>query len=80
MKRKISSTQVEDQRRGSTRIAPGIWVDRHGGVHVSVEELLVHFAIEDTPANRAQVAETVRAEIARREPDVDIIEQEEQTH
>ena len=59
-RRTVTPAQVEDQRRGSTRIAPGIWQDRHGGIHFSVPELLALVELSDTPEHREAVVRMVR--------------------
>lgn len=48
---------------GSRRIAPGIWIDGDGNPHWSILELLEMVDLEDTPANRAQVAETIEKQL-----------------
>jgi hypothetical protein len=47
-------------RQGGRRVAPGIWIDRDNAVHFSVPELMAMVDLDDTPENRAAVAESVR--------------------
>lgn len=57
--RTLTPAQYADQLRGATRVAPGIWIDRQGGVHFSIPELLALVDLPDTPANRAEVVRTI---------------------
>lgn len=61
----VTPQEMDAQRAGSTRLAPGVWVDADGDVHFSVPELLAMVDLEDTPANREEVAQMV-AGIMRR--------------
>jgi hypothetical protein len=72
--RKLSPAQIADQQRGSTRLGPGLWVDRHGHVHVSITELLAMVDLEDTLVNRTALERMVERRFAdcilvRQEPD-----------
>jgi hypothetical protein len=58
---------MEDQRFAK-RIAAGIWVDRGGGLHISIPELLEHFQCPDTPANRRYMETTVKDYLAKELP------------
>lgn len=58
-RRVVTPAELEDLYRGSTRIAPGFWVDRHGALHVSITELLDLVGLEDTVENRDQCLATV---------------------
>lgn len=53
--RKVTAEAFDAQRVGSVRVAPGIWIDRHGGVHWSVPELLALADLDDTVENREAV-------------------------
>jgi len=76
MTRKLTPAEIEDQRRGSTRIAPGLWRDRHGHLHVSIPELLALVELEDTPANRAEVERIAREAWSRNVPGAIIVRQD----
>lgn len=79
MTHKLSPAEIADQQRGATRLGPGLWVDRHGHLHVSIAELLEAFDLPDTPDSRAEVERIVRdnfttplgATVIRQEPDGD---------
>ena len=75
-RRKLTPEQIEDQQRGSTRLGPGVWVDRHGAMHVSVPELLAEFHLDDTPENRERVIRTVYEVFRQQAPEAKIVEQE----
>jgi len=75
-RRRLTPTEIADQLRGSTRIAPGIWRDRHGDIHFSVVELLALVDLPDTPENREQVFAMVRERLAQE--GAVIIEQEQE--
>jgi hypothetical protein len=79
-KRFLSAQEIDNFRRGGTRLAPGIWVDRAGGLHFSIPELLVLFGWPDDATHRALVLETVRDVVAATAPDCELIEAEERTH
>ncbi len=36
------------------RLAPGIWKDQNGAVHINIPELMALFELEDTPENHAR--------------------------
>ena len=76
MRRKLTPDEIDDQRRGATRLAPGVWVDRHGAMHVSVPELLQQFGWPDTPEYRQQVISVIREVFSKQAPDAQIVEQE----
>jgi hypothetical protein len=75
-RRKLSAAEIEDQQRGSLRVAPGVWIDRHGCMHFSEPELLAFFNVVDTPENREVIRRTVRESILAANPDATIVEQE----
>ena len=50
------------------RIAPGLWEDAAGDLHISVPELLALVNLEDTPDNRALAAEMARSVIREKLP------------
>lgn len=62
--RRLSPHDIAQQQAGSTRIAPGIWLDASGGVHFSVPELLEMVDLEDNATNREAVVR-IATEIAR---------------
>ena len=45
---------------GWTRIAPGVYDDGAGGMHIVIEELLAGNGYADTPANRATLLAVIR--------------------
>jgi hypothetical protein len=51
-RRIVGPNAIKEQLRGGRRIAPGVWVDRHGGAHFSIPELLEVLNVADTPENR----------------------------
>jgi len=65
---------------GSRRIAPGIWIDREGGVHYSVPELLALVDLEDTPENRAEVAALIERRLAEDHPLATVIRHDPADH
>lgn len=76
VKRKLTPAEIAAQQRGSTRLGPGVWVDRDGGIHFSVPELLAHVDVEDTPENRRLIEAQIRDVILGANPDAVIVEQE----
>jgi len=77
--RTITPEQATEQMRGAQRVAPGIWIDREGYVHISVPELLAHFGWPDTPENRAIGTEEIEAWFAENFPDMHSIQQDLET-
>ena len=77
-RRTLRPRDVDEQRRGSERIAPGIWRDAHGGIHWSVVELLALVGLPDTPANREAVVDIVKKSIVENADgrDITIVEQD----
>lgn len=74
--RTLTPAEVEAQLAGSTRLAPGLWIDRAGGLHVSVPELLAHFGWPDTPATRDEVTAIVQHVLQEMHPAADVIRQD----
>lgn len=74
--RRLSPEEIAEQRRGSTRIAPGIWADKNGALHFSVPELLALFGWEDTPATRDEVRAILHQIIREQFPGTPITDQE----
>lgn len=60
-RRVVTPAELEDLYRGSTRVAPGFWIDRFGDLHVSIVELLDLVGLEDTVENREEAIRSVRA-------------------
>ena len=79
-KRFLSAQEIDNFRRGGHYLAPGIWVDRAGGLHFSIPELLALFGWPDDATHRAIVLQAVRDVAARQAPDCELIEAEERTH
>jgi len=65
LQRIVTPQEMDAQRVGSTRLAPGIWLDADGDVHFSIPELLAMVDLEDTPANREEIAQLVTAIMGR---------------
>lgn len=75
-RRTITPTAAQAQLAGATRLAPGLWRDRDGYMHVSVPELLVHFGWPDTAENRALLTRTVSAWLQGNFPESTVVEQD----
>lgn len=75
-RRTITPSAAQGQLAGATRLAPGIWRDRDGFVHVSVPELLVHFGWPDTAENRDFVTREVAAWLQESFPESTVVEQD----
>ncbi len=56
------------------RLAPGVYDDGEGGLHLVVPELLVAAGYADTPANRQTVEEAARSVFAVFGGDVEVVE------
>lgn len=75
-RRQLTADEIEAQRRGGTRLAAGFWTDAEGYLHVSVPELLAHFDLEDTPANRDEMERLILEQFRAVAPDAKIIRQD----
>jgi hypothetical protein len=76
-RRTVGPHEQDHQRAGSVRLGPGVWVDRAGGLHFSIPELLAFFGEADTPANRAAM-EAIALEVFQREcPDAKVVLQDD---
>lgn len=76
---KLTPQQARQQRQGGEYLAPGIWVDRHGGLHFSLPEILAFFQVEDTPENQDRLKGLMREVFGRECPDATLVEQDETT-
>ena len=47
------------------QVAPGLYVDNVGNLHLEVGQLLQFLQVEDTPANRAAIAKHIMGESQR---------------
>jgi hypothetical protein len=56
------------------RIAPGVWEDQNGAMHISIPELLKFFNIADTPENRDQMVRVAHEVIRVKVPNCRIVE------
>ena len=72
----LTPSEIAAQRAGGTSLGPGIWVDRHEALHISVPELLEHFHWPDDDQHRALVLQVVREVFSKQAPHAEIIEQE----
>ena len=74
--RRLTPDQIAGQRGGGTRLAPGLWVDRSGDLHISLIELLELFDMPDTPATREEVSQIAYAMLEETFPGLPIVVQE----
>ena len=79
-KRIVSPNERDRQLAGGSRLAPGFWVDRTGGLHVSVVELLEIVGLPNTPENREQVTQMAVEMMRRSFPDADLTVPDERDH
>lgn len=75
-KRTITPAQEREQLAGGRRLAPGVWVDRNGGLHFSAPDLLALLNVADTPANRDELTKHIREYLSTATPDASLVEQE----
>lgn len=55
------------------RLAPGIWTDFDGAIHISIPELLEHFGYADNEVNRKKMSEIADAFLRKASPDSSVI-------
>lgn len=79
-KRFVNLDELANQRRGSTQLGPGVWVDRGGAMHFSVPDLLEYFGEPNTPENRERMTAMIRQTFEAQAPAATLIEQEERRH
>lgn len=77
--RTVTAAQIDEQLAGGTRLAPGVWIDRDGGLHFSVPELLPILGLADTPANREAVSRMMADELRRLVPEAMVVEQDKES-
>ena len=76
---RLTREEAARQAAGAFRVAPGIWIDRAGGLHWSVPELLAFVDLPDTPEHRAAIVATLQ-EVAAEYGCEEIIQQELSEH
>lgn len=78
-RRVVTPKQTREQLAGARRLGPGVWVDVDNGLHFSVPELLAVLRVRDTPENRDVLMVIIRDLLAEWYPDVNAIEQIEES-
>ena len=73
--RRLSPDEIADQQHGSKTLAPGVWIDRHGGLHFSIPDILVAAGLPDTPEGRDHATAMLRDAMKTLAPGLPIIEQ-----
>jgi hypothetical protein len=58
------------------QLAPGIWEDTEGALHLSIPEILQHFGLEDTQQNRDRMMDLAKELLAEQLPKAKIVETE----
>ena len=74
--RTLSLTAAEQQMQGAEQLAPGIWVDRQGNIHLNVPELLALVNLPNTAENRELVVAMCRRVIKRQNKKVQVMRQD----
>ena len=54
-------------------LMPGVWVDTNNALHVSIPDLIRHFGLENTEANRCEVEKIAQRVIRKEMPDVKFV-------
>lgn len=49
---KLPDNAKRPENQMKRRLAPGFWVDMNNQLHISTEELLIEFKLENTETNR----------------------------
>ena len=68
--RKLKRTDARPRREGWQPVAPGIYEDAKGQMHLSIPELLALVDVEDTEENRRVLISAAEAVIAEQVPGV----------
>jgi hypothetical protein len=74
----LTRTKVARQQQGGEYLGPGVWVDRRGGLHFSVPEILKHLGIPDTPKDRELATRYITEMFREQCPAATVIEQDDQ--
>lgn len=83
--RKLSPEEIAEQRRGGRTLAPGVWVDRAGDLHISVPDVLAEIGLPETEENvaiameaiRGAAMEAIRGAVGREQPNAELVVQED---
>jgi hypothetical protein len=76
--RSLTRTQVAQQQQGGQYLKPGVWIDRDGGLHFSVPEILKHLGLPDTPADREMATHFIGELLRVQCPAATVIEQDDE--
>ncbi len=70
----LTPQQVRESKAGAEVLSPGVWIDRRGGLHFSLPEILRELGLPDTPADREMLTQMIVEMMARVSPGAPIIE------
>lgn len=78
-RRVLTPNQVARQQQGGTYLSPGVWIDREGGLHFSVPEILAALGLPDTPADREHATKVIEEQLRQQCPEATVVTQDEGT-
>jgi len=64
----IDPNDPRPENQCKRRLGVGIWEDMNGHIHFSIPELLAHFDLPDTPAERRAVTHIMRQLLREQRP------------
>lgn len=77
--RMLTPEEVRKSKVGALVIAPGIWIDRHQGVHFSIPDILQHLGLPDTPEDRLLATRAIDDMLAEVAPGTQVVLTDEGT-
>ncbi|HEV8542769.1 MAG TPA: hypothetical protein VGR78_10295 [Verrucomicrobiae bacterium] len=63
---------MSNRNKMKRRLAPGIWEDMDGALHISAPEILSYFGVENTEENRVEAVKMFEQIIREKYPDIDL--------
>jgi hypothetical protein len=76
--RSLTPSQVKRQQQGGEYLMPGVWIDREGGLHFSIPEILKAEGIADTPEAREHARRMFEEMLREQQPQATIIVQDDE--
>lgn len=76
--RSLTPSQVRRQQQAGEYLMPGVWIDREGGLHFSIPEILKAEGIADTPEAREHATRIFEELLRELQPQATVIVQDDE--
>lgn len=76
--RSLTHTQIVRQQQSGMYLMPGVWIDREGGLHFSIPEILKAEGIADTPEAREHATRLFEEMLREQQPQATLIVQDDE--